>query len=143
MSIAVAQPNLALVKYWGKRDSQLMLPAAGSISLTLDVFPTTTSVELDATLIADDVLFNGAAAHEEQHHRIVTFLDLVRERAESTVFARVVTTNSVPTGAGLASSASGFAALALAASDAYLYPLCDVLRPCTITRTHLLRSKGQ
>ncbi|MDN5654595.1 MAG: diphosphomevalonate decarboxylase, partial [Kocuria sp.] len=47
---AVAHPNLALIKYWGKRDEQLVLPWTGSLSLTLDVFPTRTSLTLDPSL---------------------------------------------------------------------------------------------
>ncbi|WP_036284519.1 diphosphomevalonate decarboxylase [Microbacterium luticocti] len=123
MSTAIAHPNIALIKYWGKRDDELILPLTGSLSLTLDVFPTTTTVTLAPDSAVDEVLFDGAPAGAAE--RIVAFLDLVRGLAGSTTRARVHTRNSVPTGAGLASSASGFAALAVAAASAYGLALDD------------------
>ncbi|MGH8124358.1 MAG: diphosphomevalonate decarboxylase [Rhodanobacteraceae bacterium] len=114
---AVAQPNIALVKYWGKRDDALNLPATGSLSITLDALHTRTHLRLDPALENDDVVLNGerSAGHTR---RISAFLDLFRARAGSTARARVESSNDFPTGAGLASSASGFAALAVAADDA-------------------------
>jgi diphosphomevalonate decarboxylase len=116
---AVAHPNIALIKYWGKRDEELVLPRTDSLSMTLDIFPTTTRVHLDGTAVHDRVTLNGAPATGEALRRVVAFLDLVRDRAGRSVRAVVDTENTVPTGAGLASSASGFAALALAAATAY------------------------
>lgn len=114
-----AYPNIALVKYWGKRDETLMLPLAGSVSMTLDAFPTDTTVELVPGASDDSLILNGAEATPEALRRIVRVLDIVRERAGTDARARVTTRNAAPTGAGLASSASGFAALATAASAAY------------------------
>lgn len=119
---AVAHPNLALIKYWGKRDEERVLPWTGSLSLTLDVFPTRTTVTPDPSLAEDRFLLNGSETSGTVFSRVQTFLDLVRERSGSTVRASVESRNSVPTGAGLASSASGFAALATAASTAYGLP---------------------
>ncbi|WP_022917326.1 diphosphomevalonate decarboxylase [Ruania albidiflava] len=116
---ARAFPNLALVKYWGKRDEDLILPVAGSLSLTLDAFPTTTTVRLDPGRDQDTFELNGAAATGTAAQRVTAFLDLVRERAGATTRASVRSVNEAPTGAGLASSASGFAALATAAAAAY------------------------
>ncbi len=116
---AVAHPNIALVKYWGKADAQLALPATGSVSMGLDVFPTTTTVTLDGAAAADSLVLNGGAAPDGALLRVQQFLDLVRRAAGSSVHAAVVSENTVPTGAGLASSASGFAALATAAAAAY------------------------
>ncbi|MFD5179126.1 diphosphomevalonate decarboxylase [Nocardia sp. NPDC058379] len=117
-AVAVAYPNIALVKYWGKRDETLFLPVTGSLSMTLDIFPTTTSVRLiDGP--ADTVELNEAAATGTALTRVETFLDLVRALAGRDERAAVVTGNAGPTGAGLASSASGFAALATAAAAAY------------------------
>ncbi|WP_240138431.1 diphosphomevalonate decarboxylase [Streptomyces sp. MUM 178J] len=116
---AVAHPNIALVKYWGKRDARLVLPYTDSLSMTLDVFPTTTSVRLSPGATADEVTLNGAPAQGEAGRRVTAFLDLVRERAGRAERAVVGTSNTVPTGAGLASSASGFAALAVASAAAY------------------------
>ncbi|MFC6012114.1 diphosphomevalonate decarboxylase [Nocardia lasii] len=117
-SVAVAYPNIALVKYWGKRDEDLFLPVTSSLSMTLDIFPTTTSVAVSDGP-ADVVEFNGAPATGAALRKIETFLELVRAKAGRTERAVVVTANAGPTGAGLASSASGFAALATAAAAAY------------------------
>ncbi|AXE38043.1 diphosphomevalonate decarboxylase [Acidipropionibacterium virtanenii] len=114
---ACAQPNIALVKYWGKRDEGLILPATGSLSMTLDAFTTTTTVRLGVE--ADSFTLNGSPAAEAAMSRTTSFLDLVRELAADDGPAAVTSVNEAPTGAGLASSASGFAALALAASKAY------------------------
>ena len=114
---ALAQPNIALVKYWGKRDDALNLPAAGSLSITLDALHTRTTVRFDAALDADDIALNGAR-DPTQSRKIGTFLDLFRARAQVATRAHVESTNDFPTSAGLASSASGFAALAVAAGGA-------------------------
>lgn len=116
---AVAHPNIALIKYWGKRDERLVIPYVDSLSMTLDVFPTTTTVALSPGARADSVTLDGAPATGEARQRVTAFLDLVREMAGRSDPAAVDTRNSVPTAAGLASSASGFAALAVAASAAY------------------------
>ncbi len=121
---AVAHPNIALVKYWGKADASLALPATGSVSMGLDVFPTTTTVTVDGGsgdgLEARDAFtLNGRVVEDGALVRVREFLDLVRDLAGSDAHASVVSENTVPTGAGLASSASGFAALAAAASSAY------------------------
>lgn len=116
---AVAHPNIALIKYWGKRDEKLFLPWTDSLSMTLDIFPTTTRVRLDPEAEHDVVTLNRAPAQGEALRRILAFLELVRYRADHAVRAVVNTENTVPTGAGLASSASGFAALAVAAAAAY------------------------
>lgn len=116
---AVAHPNIALIKYWGKRDERLVIPRTDSLSMTLDIFPTTTRVRLDPQAQHDAVTLDGAPLRGEARRRVVAFLELVRERAGSLQRAVVDTENTVPTGAGLASSASGFAALAVAASAAY------------------------
>ncbi len=112
---AVACANIALVKYWGKRDARLNLPAAGSLSLTLDALRTTTSVTFDASLGQDEFTLDGAVADTG---RLSPWLDLVRERADLSTRARVESHNDFPTASGLASSASAFAALALAATKA-------------------------
>jgi diphosphomevalonate decarboxylase len=114
---AVAGTNIALVKYWGKRDVALNLPAAGSLSLTLDRLGTRTTVVFDDG-DRDRLVLGGAPADSAATARVSAFLDRVRARAEIARRALVTTDNSVPTAAGLASSASGFAALALAATRA-------------------------
>lgn len=116
---ARAHPNIALVKYWGKADTAWNLPATGSLSMTLDVFPTTTTVTLVPEASHDEVVLNGVVREGVVRDRVVRFLDIVREMAGSRTAAVVDSSNTVPSAAGLASSASGFAALAAAASRAY------------------------
>jgi diphosphomevalonate decarboxylase len=119
---ARAGTNIAFVKYWGKRDKVLNLPATGSLSLTLAGLGSETRVRFDPGAGEPDgrdrVLYEGAPADERFAGRVRGFLDLVRARAGVRLPAEVSTSNTVPTAGGLASSASGFAALALAASRA-------------------------
>jgi diphosphomevalonate decarboxylase len=116
---AMAGTNIALIKYWGKRNAALNLPAAGSLSLTLNELGTRTTVRFGADLGAEDrIELNGADPDPATRAKIVAFLDVVRAEARLAARAEVVTENTVPTAGGLASSASGFAALALAASRA-------------------------
>ncbi|MEL6343289.1 MAG: diphosphomevalonate decarboxylase [Myxococcota bacterium] len=110
---AIAHPNIALIKYWGKRDLPLNLPAVPSLSITLDTFTTTTTVQWGAE--QDLVIVNGVEQVGRASERVVRFLDLFGEDRPPCV---VRSTNNFPTAAGLASSASGFAALALAADRA-------------------------
>jgi diphosphomevalonate decarboxylase len=121
-SVATARANIALVKYWGKRDDAFNLPARGSLSLTLDALSTRTLVELHDG--PEDTLFlDGTEQTGRPVQRISKFLDIIRAAVQTTVRARVTSVNAFPTAAGLASSASGFAALAVAASHAYALKL--------------------
>ena len=116
---AAANSNIAIIKYWGKRDEKLILPANNSISFTMDEqLSTVTTVELDPRLESDEAVLDGKVADAKEHERISSFLDLIRNQAKIKTFAKVVSNNSFPKAAGLASSASGFAALAAAASKA-------------------------
>lgn len=112
---ARAHSNIALIKYWGKREATLNLPAVGSISVTLDGLYTDTEVHFDAQLSADSAEINGSTIDSIRFSR---FLDLIRQQAGIDTRARIASHNNFPTGAGLASSASGFAALALAGCHA-------------------------
>lgn len=114
---AKAHANIALVKYWGKRQVKLNLPDVGSISLTLEGLTTETTVHFDLRLTHDRLILNGEERPEDSK-RVSEFLATIREMAGLTSFATVTSTNNFPTGAGLASSASGFAALSLAATRA-------------------------
>ncbi|MFT3798994.1 diphosphomevalonate decarboxylase [Microbacterium sp.] len=116
---ARAHPNIALVKYWGKSDTGFNLPATGSLSMTLDVFPTTTTVTLAPERDADVFTLDGVVRTGIPATRVTRLLDVVRAAAGSTAAAVVTSHNTVPSAAGLASSASGFAALAAAAAAAY------------------------
>lgn len=115
---ATAHSNLALVKYWGKRNSVLNLPAVGSISITLNNLTTRTTVQFHPGIDGDTLVLNGVLADKKKEKRVRNFLDLVRNHAKMTLFAKVTSENNYPTASGLASSSSGFAALALAATEA-------------------------
>jgi diphosphomevalonate decarboxylase len=115
---ARAYTNIALIKYWGKRDESLFLPMNGSLSITLDKFYTTTTVEFCSCLPSDVFILNNQLADEPEATKISQFLDRVRDLSGKGFRALVNSTNHVPTAAGFASSASGFAALAAAASKA-------------------------
>ena len=106
---AVAHANIALVKYWGKKDDARLLPQAGSLSVALDKLVTETTVELGVA--SDSFELDG---REEDPSKARGLLNAAGIPAR----ARIVSRNAFPTGAGLASSASGFAALAVAASAA-------------------------
>ncbi|MDA3148221.1 diphosphomevalonate decarboxylase [Leucobacter sp. UCMA 4100] len=118
MSTAIAQPNIALIKYWGKVDEELILPATDSISLTLDGFPTTTTVELSDDEL-DTIVLNGRQLTEAETMRMRRVLDRARELSGDHRAASITSTNTIATAAGLASSAAGFAALATAVNNAY------------------------
>ena len=115
---ALAHSNLALVKYWGKKNASLNIPAVGSISITLKELFTRTQVQFDPKLDSDVLILNNARSDQQKEKRIGAFLDIIRSQAKIDNFARVVSENNFPTGAGLASSASGFAALAIAGTKA-------------------------
>lgn len=119
---AQAQPNIALVKYWGKRDPVLNLPAAGSLSLTLDALWTQTRVSFRPELGGDELLLDGKA-DARALARVSACLDKLRLQAGTNCRAQVQTRNNFPTAAGLASSASGFAALVFAAACALGLPI--------------------
>ncbi|MCA9628548.1 MAG: diphosphomevalonate decarboxylase [Myxococcales bacterium] len=117
-AIAIAHANIALIKYWGKANVSLNLPAVPSLSLTLDGLSTRTEVELDPKLEADRVVLDDVLVHGRPFERVERVLDRLRALAKTRVRARVTSNNFFPTAAGLASSASGFAALVAAASKA-------------------------
>lgn len=123
-ALAQAQPNIALVKYWGKRDAALNLPVVGSISITLDALWTRTRVSFEPGLEQDQVSLNGRSDAAEAR-RVSAGLDLLRQRAGVNWRARVDSRNNFPTAAGLASSASGFAALIQAGAQALRLDLGD------------------
>ncbi|GAB6110099.1 diphosphomevalonate decarboxylase [Fusibacter bizertensis] len=118
-SKARANTNIALIKYWGKRDEALLLPMNSSLSMTLDRYFTETEVYVDPFLSNDQIVINQNTIDANSHQNLVRFLNLVREMSGNPYFAKVESINHVPTAAGFASSASGYAALALAASTAY------------------------
>ena len=115
---AFANANIALIKYWGNRDPEIHIPSSGSISINLDGLYSRTGVTFDPAAVADQLILNGENAPAAALQRAGALLERVREMAGLRFHARVESENNFPTGTGIASSASGFAALALAASRA-------------------------
>lgn len=117
-STAVAHPNIAFIKYWGNRDDRLRLPVNSSISMNLAGLEVRTTVCFDPELEQDSMKINGTPAGGETLRRAVEFLDHLRRLAQKPYHARIESTSNFPAGAGIASSAAAFAALALAGSRA-------------------------
>jgi diphosphomevalonate decarboxylase len=116
---ATAHPNIALVKYWGKRDEALILPHQSSLSVTLAPLHVVTTVEWGQS--GDDVVeLQGKTAKGKERTRVVELLEVIRAGAAKKKLgkARVISKGDFPSAAGLASSAAGFAALAVAARAA-------------------------
>lgn len=117
-SSAIAPSNIAFTKYWGRKDETLRLPENGSISMSLSNLLTTTTVEFSDQYSKDEVIINGGGLEPDEAERVIKHLDRVRKLAGIDQKAQIVSKNNFPSGTGLSSSASGFAALTLAASKA-------------------------
>lgn len=115
---AISHPNIAFIKYWGNRDNHLRLPSNSSISMNLDGLFTHTTVSFQPSLPFDELIINGHEIVGKGLDRISYILDLIREMAGIKMNAEVMSENNFPAGAGIASSAAAFAALALAGSKA-------------------------
>ena len=123
MITAIAHANIALVKYWGKADPGINAPAVGSLSLTLSNLWTRTSVNFRESLNTDRFFLNNKPAEPNERDRLIPFIQEVRRRSEVDRVCEVHSINNFPTAAGLASSASGYAALAMAAMHAAGRPM--------------------
>src|SRR6266508_4094645 len=115
---SIANPNLAFIKYWGNREDTLRIPMNGSISMNLDRLYTRTTVSFQPSLPFDELIINGHEIRGAGLQRISYILDIIRGMAKLRERAEVMSENNFPSGAGIASSASAFAALALAGSKA-------------------------
>lgn len=115
---ARAHSNIAFVKYWGNRDHRLRLPVSSSISMNLAELHTTTTVAWDSSLRQDTLRINGAPAADSALERVRNHLNMLRAQFKTRRYARVCSTNNFPMGTGIASSASAFAALTMAAGAA-------------------------
>lgn len=115
---AVSPANIAFIKYWGKKNPKLNIPYNDSISMNLDSCLTKTTTEFDPKLKKDRVFIGGGEVEGEKKERVVKILDLIRMMANVKTYAIVKSENNFPSDAGIASSASGFSALALSASSA-------------------------
>lgn len=115
---AQAHPNIAFIKYWGNRENVLRLPMNGSISMNLDGLYTRTTVSFQPSLPFDELIINGHEVTGQGLNRVSYILDIIRGLANVHERAEIMTENNFPSGAGIASSAAAFAALALAGSKA-------------------------
>ena len=115
-SIVKSYANIAIIKYWGKKDPIKMIPATSSISLTLENLFTETEISfitreeaIEKTGQASDLLYiNGELQNEEQIKKIAKVVNLFRDDGSQLV--KIDTTNNMPTEAGLSSSSSGLSA---------------------------------
>lgn len=121
---AVAPSNIAFIKYWGKADEALRIPANSSISMNLSGAYTTTTVDFSTAYTKDEVSYIDTSDMDkltrqrefgyEERKRVIEQLDRIRKSAHINTCAKVMTQNTFPKGTGIASSASGFAALTVA-----------------------------
>ncbi len=116
-STAIAHPNIAFIKYWGRKSEILRLPTNGSISMNLSGLETRTTVEFSKSYTSDVVIIDKENQFEEAD-RVVKHLDRIREIAGIKLKAKVMSENNFPSGTGLSSSASGFASLTVAGCSA-------------------------
>lgn len=115
---AKAPANIAFIKYWGKNDEELRLPANSSISMNLSNAATITTVEFSPRYSADEIRLGNQKMRQSEATRVSKHLERIRKLAKNKLFAKVVSQNNFPQKTGIASSASGFAALTLAAAGA-------------------------
>lgn len=113
---ATAPANIAFIKYWGNKPGNL--PYSDTISMNLSNCITTTTVEWDSKLKRDTLNLDGINLSGPKLERVVKHLDKIRKVLGISICAKVISKNSFLQGAGIASSASGFAALTLAAARA-------------------------
>ncbi|PRA29193.1 diphosphomevalonate decarboxylase [Pseudomonas poae] len=117
--ISVTAPsNFALIKYWGMSDRHQALPNNPSLSMTLSHCLSHCTVEALPTAQADEILWKSptgrlAPATGDMLNGIEQHLARLRRQLGGPTHVRIATSNNFPTGAGIASSASGFAAVAL------------------------------
>lgn len=116
---AIANANIALVKYWGKRNEKLILPHNSSISVTLDGLKTITTVEFSKNFNKDEFTLNNEKKTGEEAKKVFDHLNLIRKMFRKKEFCHVQSENNFPSSAGLASSSSAFAALSLASVSAF------------------------
>ena len=115
IATARAHSNIAFVKYWGNRENRLRLPSNASVSMNLGTLHTTTRVHWSTDIDSDIVTINKIAANSTAFERVSAHLDMLRRRLSMDMYASVESSNNFPMGTGIASSASAFAALSLAA----------------------------
>lgn len=114
---AIAHPNVAFIKYWGRKDEILRLPTNGSLSMNLSEMTTTTTVEFSDSFNEDSVTIDGQQ-NDTEVQRTIEHINRVRQLAQISTKTKVVSENNFPSGTGLSSSSSAFAALTIAMTKA-------------------------
>lgn len=114
---ALAPANIAFIKYWGKKDQKLNIPANDSISMNLSNLFTITTVEFNEVFTKDEVIINNQVDTEKKE-RVIKFINLIRDKFQISKKVKIVSKNNFPLSVGLSSSASAFAALTVAAVKA-------------------------
>ncbi len=114
---AKAHSNIAFIKYWGRKDEKLRLPTNGSLSMNLSNLHTITTVEFSDQYKVDQVIIDGEY-HPKETERAIVHIDRIRNLTGKHTRVRVESRNNFPSGTGLSSSSSGFAALTLAMVEA-------------------------
>jgi len=117
-ALAIAHPNIAFIKYWGNRDHMLRIPSNDSISMNLGGLTTRTQVTFESGLVNDRLTLDGIETSGNALSRVGALLERVRAMSGIQLFAHVQSENNFPSGTGIASSASAFAALSLASATA-------------------------
>lgn len=115
---AIAPANIAFIKYWGKKNPKLNIPFTNSLSMNLSDALTETMITFKEGLTDDKAVLNGKNVEGPSLARITKHLDHIRELKKTKLKAVIESVNSFPTASGIASSASGFSALTLAACSA-------------------------
>uniref|UniRef100_A0A0N5AW35 Diphosphomevalonate decarboxylase n=1 Tax=Syphacia muris TaxID=451379 RepID=A0A0N5AW35_9BILA len=142
----VAPINIALIKYWGKRDEVLMLPYNDSISISINDICAKTRLRIGPSVTEDSVFVNGVKMDLDKEKGFLRLFSEVRrltrkrkvkdsvcndeDASNSDKFSKfeVMSETNFPVGAGLASSAAGYAAIAFALGKLYNFDESDIVR---------------
>ena len=110
---AITHPNIALIKYWGKRNKNLLLPTKSSISIGLSELETITTVSLSEEKV-DCFFLNKQKLYPHKNDKLFNFISFIKNEFSINYNFIIHSQNNFATSAGMASSASGFSALTLA-----------------------------
>lgn len=114
-----AHTNIALIKYWGKDNQELKTPLMSSLSMTLDAFYTDTKFIHDSSFTKNHFYLNDVEQDASHSERVFNYITRLQQMFNLNDHFEIHSYNHVPTAAGLASSASAFAALAGAFAKSY------------------------
>lgn len=145
-TITVQAPvNIALIKYWGKRNEELILPFNDSISINIDELHAITRISVGSQVEEDKIIVNEKVLdqnHTARFKQVIKefFKILSHERDVNLWHVQVNSTTNFPTAAGLASSAAGFAAIAFGLGKMFNLNKNDIIRLARIGSGSACRS---